>query len=253
MVPAFSSTGNLLDHVLNRLLAARDPDGPVVCTRAQFALHEHQRAFQQPWRHLGKALPEATYDVPLCLIFPLAVVVFPGVAAIDKSKLFGNSLTFLIAGLNYSAIDKEKCARIYVGRFAFGDCRIGCGFSVDHERQPIDGPGGKIFPATYSGGVYAVEKKRILDFEGKWAAESQSKFTSPNIHCFGRVVNLPGFTRRQPTCVQDPGVFLIGPNYCNECGEFSSMMVRPLENMGTPACLREGLIVESYSSNSDEI
>lgn len=33
--------------------------------------------------------------------------------------------------------------------------------------QPLEGPGGKIFPATYSGGVYATEKRRIKEPTGE--------------------------------------------------------------------------------------
>ena len=32
--------------------------------------------------------------------------------------------------------------------------------------QPIEGDGGKLFPATYSGGKYAMEKRRIRDASG---------------------------------------------------------------------------------------
>ncbi len=40
------------------------------------------------------------------------------------------------------------------------------GFRSITRLQPIEGPGGKIFPATYSGGVYATEKRRTVDAAG---------------------------------------------------------------------------------------
>jgi CRISPR-associated protein Csb1 len=33
--------------------------------------------------------------------------------------------------------------------------------------QPVEGEGGKVFPATYAGGVYAREKRRIADGDGR--------------------------------------------------------------------------------------
>ena len=41
------------------------------------------------------------------------------------------------------------------------------GFRSITKLQPLEGTGGKIFPATYSGGVYATEKRRILDATGQ--------------------------------------------------------------------------------------
>ncbi len=41
------------------------------------------------------------------------------------------------------------------------------GFRSITRLQPLEGPGGKIFPATYSGGVYATEKRRIADASGQ--------------------------------------------------------------------------------------
>ena len=41
------------------------------------------------------------------------------------------------------------------------------GFRSITKLQPLEGPGGKIFPATYSGGVYATEKQRIADSAGQ--------------------------------------------------------------------------------------
>jgi len=35
------------------------------------------------------------------------------------------------------------------------------------QLQPVEGIGGKVFPATYSGGVYATEKRRIADGDNK--------------------------------------------------------------------------------------
>ena len=32
--------------------------------------------------------------------------------------------------------------------------------------QPIEGEGGKVFPATYSGGKYATEKRRLISDDG---------------------------------------------------------------------------------------
>lgn len=43
---------------------------------------------------------------------------------------------------------------------------LDAGFRSLTRLQPLEGPGGKIFPATYSGGVYAVEKRRIPDGDG---------------------------------------------------------------------------------------
>ncbi len=40
------------------------------------------------------------------------------------------------------------------------------GFRSITRLQPLDGPGGKIFPATYANGVYALEKRRITDSTG---------------------------------------------------------------------------------------
>lgn len=44
---------------------------------------------------------------------------------------------------------------------------VAAGFRSITRLQPLEGPGGKIFPATYAGGVYAVEKRRILDESGQ--------------------------------------------------------------------------------------
>lgn len=41
------------------------------------------------------------------------------------------------------------------------------GFRSITRLQPLDGPGGKIFPATYANGVYAVEKRRIVNGKGE--------------------------------------------------------------------------------------
>ncbi len=44
---------------------------------------------------------------------------------------------------------------------------VAAGFRSITRLQPIDGPGGKIFPATYADGVYATEKRRIPDGAGQ--------------------------------------------------------------------------------------
>lgn len=44
---------------------------------------------------------------------------------------------------------------------------VAAGFRSITRLQPLEGPGGKIFPATYSGGVYALEKRRIPDGSGQ--------------------------------------------------------------------------------------
>lgn len=41
------------------------------------------------------------------------------------------------------------------------------GFRSITKLQPLDGPGGKIFPATYANGLYAVEKRRIKNGAGE--------------------------------------------------------------------------------------
>lgn len=41
------------------------------------------------------------------------------------------------------------------------------GFRSITRLQPLEGPGGKIFPATYANGVYAVEKRRIVNDKGE--------------------------------------------------------------------------------------
>lgn len=43
---------------------------------------------------------------------------------------------------------------------------MAAGFRSVTRLQPLDGPGGKIFPATYANGVYAIEKRRIVDTSG---------------------------------------------------------------------------------------
>lgn len=44
---------------------------------------------------------------------------------------------------------------------------VAAGFRSITRLQPLEGPGGKIFPATYSGGIYATEKRRIIDGAGQ--------------------------------------------------------------------------------------
>lgn len=44
---------------------------------------------------------------------------------------------------------------------------VAAGFRSITRLQPLEGPGGKIFPATYAGGVYAFEKRRIRDGSGQ--------------------------------------------------------------------------------------
>lgn len=44
---------------------------------------------------------------------------------------------------------------------------MAAGFRSITRLQPLEGPGGKIFPATYAGGAYAIEKRRILDTAGQ--------------------------------------------------------------------------------------
>ncbi|MBV8808072.1 MAG: type I-U CRISPR-associated protein Cas7 [Acidobacteriaceae bacterium] len=44
---------------------------------------------------------------------------------------------------------------------------MAAGFRSITRLQPIGGPGSKIFPATYSGGVYATEKRRITEPAGE--------------------------------------------------------------------------------------
>jgi CRISPR-associated protein Csb1 len=44
---------------------------------------------------------------------------------------------------------------------------MAAGFRSVTRLQPLDGPGGKIFPATYANGVYAIEKRRIVNTSGE--------------------------------------------------------------------------------------
>ena len=46
---------------------------------------------------------------------------------------------------------------------------MAAGFRSITRLQPLEGPGGKIFPATYADGVYATEKRRIVDGAGQEA------------------------------------------------------------------------------------
>jgi hypothetical protein len=68
----------LLDHVLDWLLAIRNLDGAVVFTSVELALHQNMCSLVQPGGELLEALPECDHVVPLGLFFPVFAIVLPG-------------------------------------------------------------------------------------------------------------------------------------------------------------------------------
>ena len=88
--------GEQLNHMLDRLLAARHLDGAIVFARGEFALHENVCAFGQSWSDLRETLPVGNNIVPLSSVFPLAFVVLPGPRGRDGELRDGSSVRWLL-------------------------------------------------------------------------------------------------------------------------------------------------------------
>jgi len=86
----------LLNHLLDRLLAARHLDCAIVFARGEFALHEDVRAFRQSWSDLREALPVSNDIVPLRSVFPFAFFVLPRARRGDGELSDGSSVRQLL-------------------------------------------------------------------------------------------------------------------------------------------------------------
>ena len=68
----------LLNHVIDGLLADRDFNRAVVFPSREFALDENECALHEAFGDRLKTFPVGNDVVPLCSVLPLALLVFPG-------------------------------------------------------------------------------------------------------------------------------------------------------------------------------
>ena len=75
--------GDLLNHVLDGLLAAGHLDGAIVFAGSELALHEDVSAFAEAGCKLRKLVSVRDNIVPLGFVFLFAFVAFPGACGRD--------------------------------------------------------------------------------------------------------------------------------------------------------------------------
>src|SRR5579863_5685038 len=82
--------GELLNRILDGLLAAGHLNRAIVFAGSEFALHEDVCAFAEARRKLRKAASVCNDSVPLGFVFPLAFLVFPGARGRDRELSDGS-------------------------------------------------------------------------------------------------------------------------------------------------------------------
>src|SRR4051794_24027403 len=119
----FELDSELLNNMLDGLLAVWNRDGAFILARAEFALREHVCAFYQARRHLGEARSVREDVVPLRSLFPLAFLVLPGLSG-RHGKLCDGGAVRQLLGLGVAAdeSDDRKLIEVHLSFFFLPVC-----------------------------------------------------------------------------------------------------------------------------------
>ena len=108
----------LLDDVLDGLLASRHLDGALVCARGEFALNKDVSAFGEASGHGLEAFAESDDVMPLGLLLPLVVLVLPGLLGSDAELEDGSSVWERL-GFGVLSNESDNCELIDSWCFLF--------------------------------------------------------------------------------------------------------------------------------------